>query len=230
MKSFILNLCILGSVVSFFFVENTYALYFACPRLTDQQLEADDDNLTAQCFLCNCWHETRGESYNGKVAVARSVLARIASKKPKWPQTACGVIWQPAQFSWTIGVKSVAQKGHKNISVAKPSRDQMNSWYECRDAVVEALNTGSNGMPFFANPKTSTVAWPKIVNKEGVHRVTNKKGQTLSGMKRCDTVGKHEFSMAIPPEQCPSGGAGSTAARSSGSNSKKPRAGGGFAR
>ncbi len=223
------KLCITALLISFLYIENTYALFFACPRLTAQQLQTEDDNLAAQCFLCNCWHETRGESYNGKVAVARSVLARIASKNPKWPQTACGVIWQPAQFSWTNDIKSVAQRGHKNISIAKPTRNQMSSWYECRDAMVEAINTGSNGMPFFANPRTSTVAWPKIVSKEGAHRVKNNKGKTISGMKRCDTVGRHEFSMAIPPEQCPTGGAGGSSTKAS-SQSKKPKTGGGYAR
>ena len=55
------------------------------------------------CMALNTYHEARGESFIGQVAVNEVVLNRMASET--WPSTACGVIWQRKQFSWTINYK-----------------------------------------------------------------------------------------------------------------------------
>lgn len=56
-------------------------------------------NALILCLAMNIYHEARGESFEGQIAVAEVVLTRM--EKKTWPNTSCGVIWQPWQFSWT---------------------------------------------------------------------------------------------------------------------------------
>jgi spore germination cell wall hydrolase CwlJ-like protein len=51
------------------------------------------------CLAKNIYHEARGESILGKLAVAKVTLNRVASGKFK--HTICGVVYQRRQFSWT---------------------------------------------------------------------------------------------------------------------------------
>lgn len=51
------------------------------------------------CLATNVYYEARGESMQGQVEVAKVVLARVKDKK--WPNSICGVVYQPNQFSWT---------------------------------------------------------------------------------------------------------------------------------
>lgn len=54
----------------------------------------------AECLAKNIYYEAGGESYAGKLAVAFVVLNRIAN--PAFPKSACGVVYQEKQFSWTF--------------------------------------------------------------------------------------------------------------------------------
>jgi len=56
-------------------------------------------NNETVCLAKNIYHEARGESIRGKLAVAKVTLNRVASGKFK--QTICGVVYQRGQFSWT---------------------------------------------------------------------------------------------------------------------------------
>ena len=56
------------------------------------------------CGAQNIYHESRGESNLGQIAVAQVVRNRVES--PKYPNTVCEVIWEPKQFSWTHDGKS----------------------------------------------------------------------------------------------------------------------------
>lgn len=47
----------------------------------------------------NIYHEARGESTQGKMAVAAVTMNRVESKR--YPNTICEVVWQRKQFSWT---------------------------------------------------------------------------------------------------------------------------------
>jgi len=51
------------------------------------------------CLVENVYHEARGQSLLGQAAVAYVTLNRVRS--PLYPNTVCGVVWQPNQFSWT---------------------------------------------------------------------------------------------------------------------------------
>ncbi len=56
-------------------------------------------NNETVCLAKNIYHEARGESIRGKLAVAKVTLNRVTSGKFK--QTICGVVYQRGQFSWT---------------------------------------------------------------------------------------------------------------------------------
>jgi spore germination cell wall hydrolase CwlJ-like protein len=51
------------------------------------------------CLAKNIYHEARGESILGKLAVAKVTLNRVASGK--FRETICKVVYQSGQFSWT---------------------------------------------------------------------------------------------------------------------------------
>ena len=56
-------------------------------------------SLEVGCLALNIYHEARGESHDGQVAVAAVTLNRMQSAS--YPDTVCGVVWQPRQFSGT---------------------------------------------------------------------------------------------------------------------------------
>ncbi|RJL13360.1 cell wall hydrolase [Paracoccus siganidrum] len=53
------------------------------------------------CMAEAVYFEARGESRQGQAAVAEVILNRVDSRG--FPSTVCGVVNQPAQFSYTIG-------------------------------------------------------------------------------------------------------------------------------
>ncbi len=58
------------------------------------------------CLATNVYHEARGEPFEGQIEVARVVMNRVADNR--WPDSVCGVVWQPYQFSWTEDNRSDA--------------------------------------------------------------------------------------------------------------------------
>jgi len=52
----------------------------------------------ANCIAVAIYHEARGESVEGQLAVAKVIMNRAASGK--YPSTWCGVVKQPWQFSF----------------------------------------------------------------------------------------------------------------------------------
>lgn len=51
------------------------------------------------CLALNIYHEARGESQQGQIAVAAVTLNRV--RAPQFPDSVCAVVWQYRQFSWT---------------------------------------------------------------------------------------------------------------------------------
>ncbi|WP_409479445.1 cell wall hydrolase [Pseudobdellovibrio sp. HCB154] len=128
---------------------------------------------TFNCMVCNCYHETRGEPMEGKIAVAKTVLSR--KENDEFPDTVCGVVYQPAQFSWT------ADKYKNNISASKP--EDKSALQACRAAVDLSINEGPNGLIYFYNPRKVTPGWAR--------RVTS-----------CGRAGEHVF-LVPRGEKCP---------------------------
>lgn len=61
---------------------------------------AASDARQVECLARNIYHESRGEPFLGQVAVAQVTLNR--SKHRLWPSNLCAVVYQRAQFSWTL--------------------------------------------------------------------------------------------------------------------------------
>lgn len=92
--------------------------------------------------------ESRGEPFEGKVAVASVVLNRVIS--PAFPNSIKEVIYEPHAFSC---VKN-------NSIIANPDQN-------CYDAVYEAIKgkDPTKEALFFYNPKIATCSWMKATNK-----------------------------------------------------------------
>jgi N-acetylmuramoyl-L-alanine amidase len=102
------------------------------------------------CLSQNVYHEARGESLPGQLAVAYVTLNRV--EDDRWGSTICDVVSQPKQFSWTAGE---APK-----SVTEPHA------YETAVVVALMAMTGLTGDPtqsathYYAHDKV-TPSWSK---------------------------------------------------------------------
>jgi spore germination cell wall hydrolase CwlJ-like protein len=56
------------------------------------------------CIALSVYFEARSQQLEGQLAVAQVILNRVES--PRYPNTACEVVWQERQFSWTHDGKS----------------------------------------------------------------------------------------------------------------------------
>ncbi len=102
------------------------------------------------------YRESRGEPFEGKVAVASVILNRAVN--PKFPSTIEGVIKQKNAFSCVVN-------GEIHASPDK----------SCYDAVYEALKgiDPTKDSLFFYNPRISTSSWMKNVPKEDIVTIGN---------------------------------------------------------
>lgn len=67
-------------------------------QLVRQQSVDDALDKEMQCLAGTVYFESKGESLQGQLAVARVVLARVASSR--FPDSICGVVFQRRQFSF----------------------------------------------------------------------------------------------------------------------------------
>ena len=92
--------------------------------------------------------ESKGEPYEGKVAVASVILNRVLS--PGFPSSISEVVFQPNAFSCVVDGQ---------ISVTPTE--------ECYNAVYDAIegNDPTNEALFFYNPAIATCSWMQDVEK-----------------------------------------------------------------
>lgn len=100
--------------------------------------------------------ESRGEPYEGKVAVASVILNRVYT--PGFPKSIREVILQPSAFSCVIN----------NTVQGTPDES-------CYNAVLDALkgHDPTNNALFFYNPKISTCDWMSNINKSNIKSIGN---------------------------------------------------------
>ena len=111
-----------------------------------------DIELMAKLVYC----ESRGEPFQGKIAVASVVLNRVMSSK--FPNTISGVIFQKNAFSCVSNGQLIAE----------PNEDCYNAVYEAirgKDPTNEAL--------FFYNPSIATCSWMKNTAKKDSKKIGN---------------------------------------------------------
>lgn len=79
----------------------TGALIFGAITTTFSHVNAHQQEHQEEiaCLALNIYHEARGESIAGQIAVAEVTINRM--NHTYFPDTVCGVVWEPNQFSWT---------------------------------------------------------------------------------------------------------------------------------
>ncbi len=70
-------------------------------ELVAQQPEPADLSRELNCLASAIFHEAKSETLNGQLAVGRVIVAR--SKSGRFPDSYCGVVFQPSQFSFVRG-------------------------------------------------------------------------------------------------------------------------------
>ena len=96
--------------------------------LVDQTPAPQQIDAELRCLAGAVYFESRGESLPGQLAVAHVVINR--AKSGRFPQSMCGVVYQPAQFSFIRGGKMPRVRDGKqwNKAVAIAKIAQEGSW------------------------------------------------------------------------------------------------------
>ena len=88
--------------------------FSALDKVESQYLNLDPKPLSVvskateiDCLARNIYHEARGESLQGQIAVAAVTVNRVLTKG--YPSSICQVVYQPYQFSW---VKELLKSKH----------------------------------------------------------------------------------------------------------------------
>lgn len=134
---------------------------------------------TAQCMVCNCLGEARGESREGQIAVNRVVITRAA--KTRWSSTICGAVFDPWQFSWAN--RLLRPDGAISRSIRNPVREinfsglTAASVRSCASTSAEALNLGPwEWDHYYANRgpnRISAPGWARQYDDDGSFQVGN---------------------------------------------------------
>ena len=136
----------------------------------------DSDEL--ECLAKNIYHEARGESREGKVAVANVTLNRVHSAR--FPDTVCGVVYQAVysrwwlehhnklvpvrnmcQFSWYCDGKS--DRIQLTTLEGETIKSNVQAWADSHWIATQALLGNlidiTDGATFYYNPSLANPAW-----------------------------------------------------------------------
>lgn len=98
--------------------------------------DMDVDEIEMNCLAQNIYHEARGQSHEGQIAVGLVTMNRVMHLS--FPDTICDVVFQPYQFSWTTDdtrinlsnpIERAAWKKARQIAVAIMLGDVYNDFY-----------------------------------------------------------------------------------------------------
>lgn len=116
------------------------------------------------CLAEAIYFEARDQPINGQVAVAMTVLNRLESSR--WPNSVCGVIYQPNQFSYTL----LPIEDRKRIIKPKNSIDTTALQLSVQIS-LQALTGGFDDMHIalhYYNPSKANPYWSKAFNNSFV--------------------------------------------------------------
>lgn len=161
--------------IDYIVIDNTPDKPAALPAKPTEP-DVDEDEL--QCLAKNIYHEARGESRQGKLAVANVTLNRVHSDR--FPDTVCGVVYQArysrwwleakgklvpirnqCQFSWYCDGKS--DRIQLTTLEGEPIVGNVKAWSESQEVALKAMlsltqdNTG--GATYYYNPHKVTPYW-----------------------------------------------------------------------
>lgn len=97
--------------------------------------KCNDKTNSKMCMVCNCFYEASTESDLGMNLVTRVVLTRMQHKG--YPDSACSVVHQKSQFSWTQSSKK------RNSTIPKNSGQQA-TYDKCVRNVAQGIKDGGS--------------------------------------------------------------------------------------
>ncbi|WP_068091962.1 cell wall hydrolase [Novosphingobium rosa] len=98
-------------------------------QLVARQPQAEEVSSEINCLAGAVYFEARNETLDGQLAVARVVVAR--SRSGRFPDSYCGVVYQPSQFSFIHGgampvINHASAGWHRALAIAEIAHD--GSW------------------------------------------------------------------------------------------------------
>ena len=110
---------------------------------TESQSSSSQSNNTDLNLLSKLvYAEARGEPYNGMVAVAATVLNRVADSR--FPKSISGVIYEPGAYTCVADGQINLEP---NEQAKKAAQDAINGW------------DPTSGCIYYFNPNTATSSW-----------------------------------------------------------------------
>ena len=97
--------------------------------LVSQQPQPAELSRELQCLAGAIYFESKGETLEGQLAVGRVIVAR--SKSGRFPESYCGVVFQPSQFSFVRGngmpaIPKASRHWKNAVAIAQISHE--NTW------------------------------------------------------------------------------------------------------
>jgi N-acetylmuramoyl-L-alanine amidase len=113
-----------------------------------------------RCLALNIYFEARGEPAAGQLAVALVTMNRVRHKR--YPNTVCGVVWQPRQFSWTHDGKSDRPTDRHAWRQARAIADFVyHKFWRLSARARRALDVTHGALHYYA-PQLANPYWAKL--------------------------------------------------------------------
>jgi spore germination cell wall hydrolase CwlJ-like protein len=93
----------------------TAATVFSIGTVAYDEVRKAQENI--ECLALNVYHEARGESEEGQIAVANVTMNRV--EHSYFPDDVCSVVWDDNQFSWTHDGRSDKAENEEAYELAK---------------------------------------------------------------------------------------------------------------
>jgi spore germination cell wall hydrolase CwlJ-like protein len=120
-----------------------------------------------ECLALNIYHEARGETQKGKLAVAHVTVNRVAHRR--FPDSVCGVVYQAVYSKWwrenhgrEVPVRNMCQFSWFCDGKSDGTYDRR-AWQESLLLAVSVLEQSTqdptNGATHYFNPTLANPAW-----------------------------------------------------------------------
>ena len=134
-----------------------------------QSIEFNKKQKSIECLTKAVYHEARGESTKGQIAVAYSVINRKEDKR--FPDSTCDVVFQPDQYSYIDQTK-----------FDTASKEWESSKQVAEQVYYKLVSDPTKGAKWYYNPKKAKPFWRKyaegniiqIGNHKFIENVRNK--------------------------------------------------------
>tara|TARA_Y100000034_G_scaffold48496_1_gene59863 strand:+ start:81 stop:494 length:414 start_codon:yes stop_codon:yes gene_type:complete len=113
------------------------------------------DRREVLCLAEAIYHEARGESLFGQMLVAETVLNRVDDNR--WPNTTCGVVYQPYQFDGPQNYQLVNEEQEMKYAI-QTAAFYLSGYYQRHYPNIRYFYNPSKVTPEWATNKMITVS------------------------------------------------------------------------